>query len=162
MGVINIDLPVIGEDGREAGVEAVTVEQLGLERFKLIYSPGFVEGLAAGDEFEIANDSRLGYRAYRYGGNLCVWFYVATIHDPHQDQRVEAQRLQFAVEAIGGRLDGGAQGLLVFTVVAPGRFPFPAVQRVFDEAVQRNPESTYLFANIYDPNDRQTLLDWWN
>ena len=151
-----IKLPVFDDSGNQRGDEKLLVEQIGPDRFRLVYSPGFVEGLAAGDVIELSAEDRLGYRIVERAGNLCVWFFFNRLG---QNRGPEAERLREEVERIGGWLDGGGAYLLIFTI--PVSAGFPAVERVFDAAVTRIAGSEWLYGNVYDPNDGQTPLNWW-
>ena len=66
-----VRLPVLS-DGRRQGEESLPAVVVTPGRYRLLASPGFVEGVAAGDEFELSQESPLGYRVLRRGGNLCV------------------------------------------------------------------------------------------
>jgi len=148
-------LPVLINDTPQ-GEEAIPVEPLGGTRFRITASPGMVEGLAAGDELEIDSAEVLGYRLLKRGGNLCVWFYFEHPVDAH-DPGVE--NLTASVERIGGWLDGGQSRMVVFTI--PVIAGFPAVERVFDAALEGHPGSQWFFGNVYDPKDGTTPLGWW-
>lgn len=151
----DIVLPVFIDDVR-SGDEAIPAEPLGGNRFRLMVSPGMLEGLAAGDEIEIDAAHRPGYRILRRSGNLCVWFYFPEpVHEHHPD----VQTLTREVEAIGGWLDGGYSRMVVFTI--PVTAGFPAVEAVLDAAAARYPGSTWLYGNVYDQRDGKTPLAWW-
>lgn len=152
---ITVKLPVL-VDGNNRGEEVLPVEQLGPNRYKLVYSPGFVDGLAAGDEFELLSDDPTGYNVLQRSGNLCVWFIFNNIEEL---QGYEPQKLRGAVEAIGGWLDGGHSRMLIFTI--PVSVGFPLVEKVFNEAKKRNASSEWMFGNVYDPKDQERLLNWW-
>ena len=63
--------------GRQSVEELLPAEPLGGDRFRLLASPGkIVEGLAAGDEVELAPADPRGFRLLRRGGQLCVWVYL--------------------------------------------------------------------------------------
>lgn len=151
----DIVLPVF-VDGQRSGEEAIPAEPLGGNRFRLAVSPGMLEGLAAGDEIEVDETERLGYRILRRSGNLCVWFYFGEpVHELHPGVRALATE----VEAIGGWLDGGYSRLVVFTIpVASG---FEAVEDVLDFAAALHPGSMWLYGNVYDQSDGSTPLGWW-
>ena len=152
----DIVLPVFVDDTRR-GEEAIPAEHLGDARFRIAASPGMLEGLAAGDEIEIRADDRLGYGLLRRGGNLCVRFYFRNeVHETHPD----VFALTTSVEAIGGWLDGGYGGMVVFTI--PVSVGFDVVEQVFDDAVARYAESTWAYGNVYDQKDGKTPLGWWN
>ena len=153
--LLEIELPShVGEDNRSI-VEPLVVEQIGPNRYRLVLSPGMVEGLAAGDEFELSNTDNSGFKVLRRGGNICVWFFFADIG---QNCGPEAERLRAAVEAIGGKLDGGGTYLLVFTI--PLTAKFSTIERIFDGIASHNAGSTWLYGNVYNPKDG-SLLNWW-
>ncbi|MEJ7809765.1 MAG: DUF4265 domain-containing protein [Gemmatimonadaceae bacterium] len=143
-------------DGERRGEEALPVAAVGPARFRLLASPGIVEGLAAGNEFVLDDIAPPGYRVVERGGNLWVWFYFAPPVEEHSGETADVRR---AVEALGGWLDGGYSKMLVFTV--PLAAGFAAVARAFDAAVARQPGSQWLYGNVYDPTDGETPLDWW-
>lgn len=152
----DVSLPVFDSGGARCGEEWLPVEVLGLGRYRLRASPGWVEGLAAGDEFELCDDAPVGYRVLRRSGNLCAWFYFT--HDVHEESP-ETLDLRRHVGALGGWLDGGYSRMLVFTV--PLAAGWAAIAGAFDAAAARYPGSTWFYGNVYDPGDGETPLNWW-
>ena len=148
-------VPVLS-DRAPQGEEVLPVADLGEGRYRLLASPGFVEGLAAGDEFELDADAPLGHRVVRRGGNLCVWFYHSEALSESSAVTADIRRV---AESLGGHLDGGYSRMLVLTV--PLAAGFDAVAREFDDAVRRHAASSWLYGNVYDPADGMTPLDWW-
>ena len=142
--------------GAHQGEEVLPVLSLGHGRYILLASPGFVEGLAAGDEFELDASVAYGHRVLRRGGNLCVWFYHAELVD---QSSTATAGIRVVAESLGGRLDGGYSHMLVLTV--PLAAGFDAVAGAFDEAVRRHAGSAWLYGNVYDPSDGMTPLNWW-
>ena len=59
---------------------------------------------------------------------------------------------------LGGTLDGPTPGLLAFTV--PIDLGFPAIDQLFEDAVERWPGSQWQYTNVYDPISGQPL-GWW-
>jgi hypothetical protein len=143
-------------DGVHQGEEMLPVAELGDGRYRLLASPGFVEGLAAGDEFELDPEAPLGHRVVRRGGNLCVWFYHS---EPLSETSAVTADVRRTAESLGGRLDGGYSRMLVLTI--PLSAGFDAVARTFDDAVRRHAASSWLYGNVYDPADGVTPLNWW-
>lgn len=143
-------------NGVRQGEESLPVAALGRGRYRLLASPGFVEGLAAGDEFELDASAPSGHRVLHRGGNLCVWFYHA---EPLSESSVATADARRVAESLGGRLDGGYSRMLVLTV--PLAAGFDAVARAFDDAVRRHAGSAWLYGNVYDPSDGMTPLNWW-
>jgi hypothetical protein len=60
-------VPVFSNGVRQ-GEETLPVAALGGGRYRLLASPGFVEGLAAGDEFELDPSVACGHRVLHRGG----------------------------------------------------------------------------------------------
>jgi len=151
-----VHLPVYKEDGTSNSTEELEVEQLGENHFRLIYSPGVVDGLAGGDEFALTKSDRLGYTIIKRSGNLCVWFYFSK---QGQNRGPAAADVRAQVEQIGGWCDGGMNYLLVFTI--PVSRGFHVIEPLFDSLVKQHPGSTWFYGNVYDPIDGQTPLRWW-
>ena len=151
----DLRVPVVG-DGERQGEELLPVADLGDGRYRLLSSPGFVEGLAADDVFELDADAPLGHRVVRRGGNLCVWYYHP---EPVGETDAIVAEVSGIAESLGGRLDGGYSRMLVLTI--PLAAGFDAVARALDDAVRRHPASSWLYGNVYDPADGVTPLNWW-
>jgi hypothetical protein len=144
-------LATIKESGQPV-FEEVPVEVLGPNRYRLLASPGILDGLAAGDTFTVDPESHL-YRVKEQGGNLCaqVWY-------PGLDLagRVDAE-LMPAVTAMGGRLDGREQELSSFTI--PLAAGIAAIEELFNDWVDSADGATWSFGNAYE-EDGVTPLPW--
>jgi hypothetical protein len=149
---------VAGFRDGEPVYEYVPAVSLGGNRYRLTGSPGFALGIANGDEIETDPAERLGYRVLRRGGNVGIqvflWRYSA-------DERA---KLTQKIKQIGGWLDGGrgdgsGASLLVYTI--PVTAGFAAIESVMSEASAQLPIDQWLYANVYDPMDGVTPLDWW-
>ena len=151
----DVRLPVLS-DGRRQGEESLPAVVVGPGRYRLLASPGFVEGLAAGDELELSPDSPLGYRVLSRGGNLCVWFYF---HHEVDAESSEAEDLSRTAGALGGRLDGGWSRMLVLTL--PVSAGWAAIESAMHAAIERVGGASWLYGNVYDPSDGVTPLRWW-
>src|SRR5258705_2136148 len=104
--------------------ENVLVEELGSGRYRVLATPGLLEGFAGGDEIELAPGNETG-------GNIGVQFFCRG----NESRCVED--LEPKVNALGGCLDGESPGLLVFTIpVAAG---FPAIEKIFYDAELQYP-----------------------
>ena len=135
-------------------VEKLGAEEIGPNRFRLLQTPGVIEGIAAGDEIEVAPD--LGFKMIRRGGTIGVWFFL---EQPGQNKGPAGTKLKSEVDRIGGALDGGGVASLVFTI--PLAVGFPAVEEVMSKACKDNPGSSWMYCNVYDPKDGETPLNWW-
>lgn len=151
-----ITLPVFDTHGQSAGFETLLVECIAPSRYRLIHSPGFVEGLAADDVVELSSEVERGYSVVERGGYICVWFFFP---DKDQNRSPEAEQLCKDVETIGGWLDGGATYLLIFTI--PISTGFAQIKSMFDAVLEQFPGSEWLYGNVYDPHDGITPLNWW-
>ncbi|MGH2512580.1 MAG: DUF4265 domain-containing protein [Candidatus Limnocylindrales bacterium] len=144
-------LAALKESGQPV-FEEVPVDVLGSGRFRLLASPGILDGLARGDVFTVDPDSQ-SYRVDEHGGNLCaqVWY-------PGLDLagRIDAE-LSPQVVALGGSLDGREQELSSFTV--PLSAGMATIQAVFDAWVDSTDGATWSFGNA-DEEDGRTPLPW--
>jgi hypothetical protein len=133
--------------------EPVHVEEIGGGVYRLLYSPGFVQGLAAGDDFRLIGDDG-SFEVTRRGGNLAVQVFSAESVAPFRAELVER------VTGLGGTLDGAIEQGLSFTV--PISVGFRAIEAVFDQWVAEHAGWEWYFGNVYDPADGVTPLGWWN
>ena len=134
--------------------ETVHVEEKGGGFYRLLYSPGFAQGIAAGDEFRLlGNDG--AFEVTRRSGNLAVQVFTDV---PVSTLEPELTR---QVEQLGGRRDGGIERGAVFTI--PLEVGFSAVEALFDQLVseQSGAGFTWAYGNVYDAVDGTTPLGWW-
>lgn len=153
--VIEIRLPALDQSGQRSVEEALPAEPLGGDRYRLLASPGLVEGIAAGDELELAPNERAGFRVLQRGGQLCIWVYVTEPPPAEADAR-----LARAAAAIGGYLDGGNTRLRILTV--PVGAGFARVAAELDAAVADLGDSTWAYGNVYDSRNGDRPLGWWD
>jgi hypothetical protein len=132
--------------------EEVPVEPVGGDRFRVLASPGLLDGLAAGDVFERRADGR--FEVIERSGNLAVQIWYP---DEDLGGRLHAELLP-DVQALGGWLDGRTKGGSVVTF--PLSAGFPHIERVLDEWVASAPAARWSYANVYD-EDGWTPLRWW-
>jgi hypothetical protein len=152
-----VNLIGVLHDGRRVP-ENLLVENIGESRFRLLRSPGLIQGLAAGDEFALAPEEPFGYRLLKRAGNVCLQVFVGT--DKVEEFR---QTLVPLVEQLGGRLDGDAAftrlANLVFTI--PVNAGFPAIESLMAKARAISPACEWFYGNVYDFKDGVTPLNWW-
>ena len=154
--VIEIDLPICHNESGRPGTEVIEVEPLCPHQYRLLYSPGIVEGLAKGDIIELSATDPRGFTVVSRAGNLCVWFYFK---EPGVNRGPVGELVRAAVEQFGGICDGGGNTNLIFSV--PVSFGFPAVEALFHELAAQYPGSSWLFGNVYDPWNDFKPLGWW-
>jgi len=136
-----------------AGVEPVHVEVLEGGRYRLLYSPGLVEGVAAGDEIELLDEAGT-FRIIRRGGNLAVQVFSQEPVQPLRDELADQVR-----ERLSGSLDGDIDRGMVFTI--PLSTGFAAIEAFFDGFVRTHAGTEWSYGNVYDP-DTGRPLGWWN
>lgn len=149
-----IRLRVLDESGQRSIEEELPAEPLGGDRFRLLASPGLVEGVAAGDEVELAPTDPTGYRVLRRGRNLCLWVYV-----PEPPPEQTDARLSRAAKMVGGYLDGGNTGLRILTI--PVSAGFQRIEAEVEAAVAELPGSSWAYGNVYDRQNGDRPLGWW-
>lgn len=144
---------VAGRDSRGGPVfEDVPAVESDHGRYVLKGSPGLAHGAAAGDRVVLHADGT--FDVVERGGNLAVQSLAELFDEGSLDELVAA------VEELGGRLDGGHDRLRVFTV--PVSAGFSPVEAVSDGYARRHPGVEWYFANVYDPRDGVTPLNWWS
>jgi hypothetical protein len=135
------------------GVEPVHAEALGGRRYRLLFSPGFVVGVAAGDEIELIGDAGR-FRVLGRGGNIAVQLFSREPVQPFRDALAAEVR-----DRLSGVLDGAIDRGLVFTI--PLGAGFAAIEKLFDAFVRAHPGTEWLYGNVYDP-DTNAPLGWWD
>lgn len=132
--------------------EDVPVEPIGGQRYRILASPGLLDGLAAGDVFERDRDGT--YRVLERSGNLCIQVYDA---ESLSHDRFDADLLP-QVRAMGGWLDGRTSRVNVLTI--PVSAGFAAIERAMNAWVASTPGATWSYANVYAEDGSQ--LGWWD
>ena len=135
--------------------ENVHVKHLDADRYRLLHSPGFVQGIAAGDEFRLLDE--IGrFEVTHRSGNLVIQVF--------SDEPVVSfePELTEQVNALGGWRDGGIERGVVFSI--PVDVGFSAVEQLFDGLASRWAVAgfTWVYGNVYDPVDGITPLNWWS
>jgi hypothetical protein len=134
------------------GKEPVHAEQIRPEVFRLLYSPGLVLGIAAGDEFKLVGDEG-AFEVTLRGGNLAVQVFSQSPVEQYRDE------LAKRVTSVGGRLDGSVDRGIVFTI--PVSVGFATVESLFNPWVAAHTGWEWYYGNVYDPADGITPLGWW-
>ena len=135
----------------EARREPLHAERLSNGNYLLSFSPGFVQGIAAGDEFRVLDEDG-AFEVVKRGGNLAVQIYSSVPVEPYRE------KLEQRVAMLGGTLDGSIERGLVFTL--PVTAGFDRVEALFEEFVAEHPMTEWIYGNVYDPIDGKAL-NWW-
>jgi Protein of unknown function (DUF1569)/Domain of unknown function (DUF4265) len=155
--IIDIELRVCHNESSRPATESIEAIRLCPHQFRLLYSPGLVEGVAKGDVIEFSDTDPKGFTVVSRAGYFSVWFYFK---EQGRNQGPDGDRVRAAVEKFGGICDGGGNTNLVFSV--PVSFRFPAVEALFNDLVGQYPGSAWLFGNVYDPWNDFKPLGWWD
>jgi hypothetical protein len=127
-------------------------------RYRILASPGFAPGVAAGDEIELSSTENRGFRIVKRSGNVCIQVFLGSSAE-HDESRITA-----IVKSIGGRLDGGFVGkgngqLLVYNV--PVNIGFGVIEATMNRIQEECAIEKWMYGNVYDPDDGVTPLNWW-
>jgi hypothetical protein len=70
--VTEIELPICHSESSRPATEVIEAIRLCPHQFKLLYSPGMVEGVAKGDVIELSNTDPKGFIVVSRAGCLCL------------------------------------------------------------------------------------------
>jgi hypothetical protein len=145
---LHVNLYVAGAPN--GATEPVHVELTRDGLYRVLYSPGLVEGIAAGDLIRlVGEDGR--FEVVERGGN--VSFTVSA--NPIDELRAHLVR---ELAALGGVCDGSITNAAVFPV--PVRVGFAAIERVINEAMAAHPNADgWWYGNVYGEDGKP--LEWW-
>lgn len=139
------------QDG-ELVYEDIQAEAIGDGCYTLLQSPVFARGAARGDVVRLLSAGQ--YQVEQHNGNLCVRVFgrdsLATI----------SQRLQALLQPLQAELDFQNERVLVYSV--PVQAGFDKIEAAFNEALKGDNGAVWLYANVYDPVDGETPLNWWH
>ena len=139
-------------------LDEVLAEPIDQERYRVLRTPPLTLEIAAGDTIQVTDRSRGRFEVLDRGGNLGVQLFLAAA-GPDAAPAIDVE-LTPAVVGLGGRLDDRVEDrIVVYTV--PVTAGFDAVQTVLNEFVGRHPGAEWYYANVYDPEDGVTPLNWW-
>jgi len=130
--------------------EEVFAKNKGDNCYQLTTSPVFAKGAAKLDVIRLMPAGR--FEVEQYYGNLCVRVF-AKKHVEHIRQQLDAP-----LKAVEGELDYQNDRILVYSV--PVKAGFETIEKILNSAVQ-DTGAVWLYANVYDPLDGETPLNWW-
>lgn len=112
-------------------------------------SPGFVQGVAAGDV--VSHDpSRRSISVLSRAGNVCLQLFHDGLPEPALAEFTDS------VTELGGTMDGELPNLLVATI--PARAGFAAIER-FADSFERRFGAEWMFGNVFSESGEP--LQWW-
>ncbi len=121
--------------------EFVHAEMLADGSYQLLLSPGFVQGIAAGDEFKLLNEDG-EFEVIKRSGNIVVQVFSNEPIEPYKDE------LTKRVEDLGGTADGSIEHGIVFTI--PVAVGFKQIESLFTGFVKNTPGTQWLYGNVYE------------
>ncbi|WP_338686053.1 DUF4265 domain-containing protein [Streptomyces acidiscabies] len=142
-----IPLKVESQQGATAD-EVVAVTAVGDGHYLVCLSPGFFKGIAAGDVI-VYDERNKSAKVVERGGNIAVQVF----HTGIPGNVVES--LKGNAMAIGGRVDGELDSLVVLTF--PVRVGFPAIESLLVELPAVGVEWEY--GNVFD--EQGEPISWW-
>jgi hypothetical protein len=152
----HLDLPVLDTDeSTVVGREVLEVEPLLDGGFRLLHSPAFVWGIAAGDVIDLVPSELTGFRLRSRAGNVAV---VAAVSEDTPENSDLVQALISAVDALGGVHEGGPGNAMVFTI--PVRAGFGRIEAAFNSFTSNCAGASWWYGNVLDKHDQP--LRWWD
>ncbi len=136
----------------EPVAERLQVKVLKDESCELVRSPAFVKGIAAGDLIKMNAEDR-SFELIKRAGNLCIRVFA------REDIQQLSEDMTPIIEKLGGELDLENDRMLVYTIhVSCG---FTAIEKILNDHIGDETGSTWMYGNVYDPQDGLTPLNWW-
>ena len=148
-----VELPLLAgmHPNGQPVIENVQAQPLNGDRFRLLVSPLFVTGAAAGDEIRISQHQPGHFRVLQRSGQLAVRVICRV------DIAALSEALTPEVELLGGRLDTETPRALVYSIhVGVG---FQDIEALFDRHLGQRDDARWQYGNVYD--ERGEPLDWW-
>lgn len=132
--------------------EDLKAKPIGDNCYLLSHSPLFARGAVKGDVVRMFSAGQ--FEVEKHGGNLCVRVLARA------DIGVIKQRLEAPLKALEADLDVENERALVYNIhVKQG---FDKIEAAFTQAMQGRDDAMWLYANVYDPVDGETPLNWWH
>ena len=139
------------EDG-EMVFEQVRAKDIGDGCYELLMPPLFARGAAKGDVIRMMVAG--GFEVEQHNGNLCARVIARQGIDEIR------QRLDAPLKALEAELDFENERTLVYSI--PVKAGFDKIEAAFNQALQGRDEAMWMYANVYDPVDGETPLNWWH
>ncbi|GAA5315235.1 MAG: hypothetical protein AseanaTS_04390 [Candidatus Pelagadaptatus aseana] len=139
----------IGPDGKPV-VERLPVRVNEDDSCQLVKSPAFIKGIASGDTIKLVPNSQ-EFNLIKRSGNLAIRVIS------RDDIGPIAEQLTPQLEKLGGELDTETPRMLVYSIhVSCG---FQDIEKMLNTVASDS--VIWLYGNVYDPQDGQTPLNWW-
>lgn len=146
---LHIDLHIEGV--RFGATLPVEVKDLGAGRYKILFSPGLIEGIAAGDIIFLSDPRSGTFCVMERGGNIAIKLTAGS-----EIGGVFGEAIVL-MQSLGARLDGVISKAAVWTVSAS--VGFEAIEATMQQVIQLIPDSEWRYGNVYDEYGEP--LNWW-
>ncbi len=118
----------------------------------LVRSPGFIKGIAKGDQIKINKEDH-SFEIVKRSGNLCIRIFAK------QNLEKIIEDIAPLIEKMGGELDHENERMSVFSIhVSCG---FTDIEKILNDHIGDETDSAWFYGNVYDPRDGVTPLNWW-
>ena len=151
--MIHIKLPIFDENRCPRGHETLEVEPVG-SCVKLLHSPAFIDGIAAGDIVQLDSETESGFTVKTRSGNICI---IVAFKDSAA-KAAHGPRVSSKIEALGGLCEGGPRDLLVLTV--PHSAGLKEIESAVSNCRVETPTFEWWFGNVWGTDHPPTLHPW--
>ena len=132
--------------------EKVFANNIGDGCYQLTTSPVFARGAAKNDVIRLLTAGR--FEVEQHNGNLCV-----RVLAKHNIALIQ-QRLAPLLKPLDAELDYQNERTLVYSINV--KMGFDAIEEAMNEVITDSHQAMWLYANVYDPLDGETPLNWWH
>ena len=142
------------------GVEHIPAHPIGNNEWQLIRSPLYATEVASGDTARILDEKTGSFEIINRNGNVCIQFYLDSTDADDKEATISiAKTITEKISCIGGTMDTITPGLIAFTVHLD--VGFPAIEEIFQEALNCYPASEWQYTNVYD-SQTGAPPNWWS
>jgi len=119
--------------------------------YVVLYSPGLVEGIAAGDVIRLTDAAFGHFEVLERSGNVSVKW------GARSELGSKLNEADSLLQPLGARRDGAIERAAVWTI--PVSTGFEAIEAAMEAVVSLISGSSWLYGNVYDENEKP--LNWW-
>ncbi|NIB41717.1 DUF4265 domain-containing protein [Pseudomaricurvus alkylphenolicus] len=138
-------------EGSEGGTQPVEVESISSNVYRILYSPGFVEDVAAGDIIRVTDEETGAFEVIEYGGNVSVKISDTSLIIE------KLSKIDQILSKVNARRDGNLEHVAVWTI--PAESGFEAIETSIAKACELLEEPVWWYGNVYDSQNNP--INWW-
>jgi hypothetical protein len=138
-------------EGSEGGTQPVEVDLISPNVYRILFSPGFVEDIAAGDVIRVTDKKKGGFEVIEYGGNVSV-----KISDTSRIIE-KLPDIDSILSKLNARRDGNLEHVAVWTI--PVESGFKDIEASVIEACKLLEDPDWWYGNVYDAQNNP--INWW-